>query len=174
MEWVKWASFCSCQHGQRPAWNKRHPCEACPQAAPQAHHRGTRLSQRGSVWHPPLGASQSTLWKCRGHFQQDIHCQPLPADVPQWPLEPPTSPLTKSQAPQKALLDDCDAHLKSVVEALGATQVIGGADLQKAVPRKPWKEWTFTSQLAGTPHRHPPRKQNGGADWRANVRSVLP
>ena len=80
-----------------------------------------------------------------------------------------------SGSTNKALLADCDAHLKAVVDALGATQVIGVGRFAEGRAKKALKGMNIDITTCWHPSPASPlANKNGGADWRANVRNVLP
>ena len=74
-----------------------------------------------------------------------------------------------------ALLKRCDQHLKEVVNILGATQVIGVGRFAEKRARIALKETDVVIKTCWHPSPASPlANKNGGADWRANVLSVLP
>jgi len=75
----------------------------------------------------------------------------------------------------KALLGRCDEHLSQVVDILGARRVIGVGKFAESRARDALAEQSV--EVSGCWHPSPASplaNRNGGADWRENVRSVLP
>ena len=75
----------------------------------------------------------------------------------------------------KTLLERCDEHLVEVVSVLGANRVIGVGKFAESRARVALSEKSI--QVIGCWHPSPASplaNRNGGADWRENVRGVLP
>ncbi len=75
----------------------------------------------------------------------------------------------------QALLERCDQHLREVVAALDAQRVIGVGRFAESRARSALADGTV--EVVGCWHPSPASplaNRNGGADWRANVRAVLP
>ena len=75
----------------------------------------------------------------------------------------------------QALLERCDQHLHEVVSVLDAERVIGVGKFAEARARATLGEGA--GEVVGCWHPSPASplaNRNGGADWRANVRAVLP
>ena len=75
----------------------------------------------------------------------------------------------------KALLGRCDEHLVEVVSVLGANRVIGVGKFAESRARAALAEKSI--EVIGCWHPSPASplaNRNGGADWRENVRGVLP
>jgi len=75
----------------------------------------------------------------------------------------------------QALLERCDEHLLEVVGVLGAERVIGVGKFAEARARAALAGTAV--EIVGCWHPSPASplaNRNGGADWRANVRAVLP
>jgi len=75
----------------------------------------------------------------------------------------------------KALLERCDEHLVEVVSVLGANRVIGVGKFAESRARAALAEKSI--EVIGCWHPSPASplaNRNGGADWRENVRGVLP
>ena len=74
-----------------------------------------------------------------------------------------------------ALLARCDQHLKEVVDILGATEVIGVGRYAEKRAKGALKGTDVLVKTCWHPSPASPlANKNGGADWRANVRAVLP
>ena len=75
----------------------------------------------------------------------------------------------------KTLLERCDEHLFEVVSVLGANRVIGVGKFAESRARVALSEKSI--EVIGCWHPSPASplaNRNGGADWRENVRGVLP
>ena len=75
----------------------------------------------------------------------------------------------------QALLERCDQHLHEVVSVLDAERVIGVGKFAESRARATLAEGSV--EVVGCWHPSPASplaNRNGGADWRANVRAVLP
>ena len=75
----------------------------------------------------------------------------------------------------QALLERCDQHLHEVVSVLDAERVIGVGKFAELRARATLGEGSV--EVVGCWHPSPASplaNRNGGADWRANVRAVLP
>ena len=75
----------------------------------------------------------------------------------------------------QALLERCDQHLREVVAALDARRVIGVGKFAESRARSALADEVV--KVVGCWHPSPASplaNRNGGADWRANVRAVLP
>lgn len=75
----------------------------------------------------------------------------------------------------RALLERCDEHLREVMAALDAERVIGVGKFAESRARSALADHTV--EVVGCWHPSPASplaNRNGGADWRANVRAVLP
>jgi len=75
----------------------------------------------------------------------------------------------------RALLERCDQHLREVVAALDAQRVIGVGKFAESRARSALADEAVG--VVGCWHPSPASplaNRNGGADWRANVREVLP
>jgi len=75
----------------------------------------------------------------------------------------------------RALLERCDQHLHEVVSVLEAERVIGVGKFAESRARAALGGDSV--EVAGCWHPSPASplaNRNGGADWRANVRAVLP
>ena len=75
----------------------------------------------------------------------------------------------------RALLERCDEHLREVMAALDAERVIGVGKFAESRARSALADHTV--DVVGCWHPSPASplaNRNGGADWRANVRAVLP
>ncbi|SVA60394.1 uncharacterized protein METZ01_LOCUS113248 [marine metagenome] len=75
----------------------------------------------------------------------------------------------------RTLLERCDQHLCEVVEILEAEQVIGVGKFAESRARAALTD--YSAKVLGCWHPSPASplaNRNGGADWRANVRAVLP
>ena len=75
----------------------------------------------------------------------------------------------------QALLERCDQHLHEVVSVLDAERVIGVGKFAESRARATLGEGSV--EVVGCWHPSPASplaNRNGGADWRANVRAVLP
>ena len=73
------------------------------------------------------------------------------------------------------LLERCDEHLRGVVSILNAERVIGVGKFAESRARSALDDGTI--EVVGCWHPSPASplaNRNGGADWRANVRGVLP
>ena len=73
------------------------------------------------------------------------------------------------------LLERCDEHLRGVVSILNAERVIGVGKFAESRARSALDDGTI--EVVGCWHPSPASplaNRNGGADWRANVRAVLP
>lgn len=70
------------------------------------------------------------------------------------------------------LLSACDLHLSEVVEALGATRIIGIGKYAEKRAKKAVSGVEITSVWHPSP-ASPLANRNGGADWKANVLSAL-
>ena len=73
------------------------------------------------------------------------------------------------------LLERCDQHLCEVVSVLNAERVIGVGKFAESRARSALADHTV--EVVGCWHPSPASplaNRNGGADWRANVRAVLP
>ena len=78
-------------------------------------------------------------------------------------------------ATAQALLERCDEHLREVVALLDAERVIGVGKFAEARARAALEGHSI--EILGCWHPSPASplaNRNGGADWRANVRAVLP
>jgi len=74
-----------------------------------------------------------------------------------------------------ALLERCDEHLREVVEVLDAKRVIGVGKFAESQAKAALADYSV--EVLGCWHPSPASplaNRNGGADWRANVRAVLP
>ena len=74
-----------------------------------------------------------------------------------------------------ALLERCDEHLREVVGVLDAKQVIGVGKFAESRAKAALADYSV--EVLGCWHPSPASplaNRNGGADWRANVRAVLP
>jgi single-strand selective monofunctional uracil DNA glycosylase len=72
-------------------------------------------------------------------------------------------------------LKRCDQHLREVVEAMEAERVIGVGKFAES--RAGAALANYSVEVLGCWHPSPASplaNRNGGADWRANVRAVLP
>jgi single-strand selective monofunctional uracil DNA glycosylase len=72
-------------------------------------------------------------------------------------------------------LERCDEHLREVMAALDAERVIGVGKFAESRARSALADHTV--EVVGCWHPSPASplaNRNGGADWRANVRAVLP
>jgi single-strand selective monofunctional uracil DNA glycosylase len=72
-------------------------------------------------------------------------------------------------------LERCDQHLREAVEILEAERVIGVGKFAESRARAALKD--YSAKVLGCWHPSPASplaNRNGGADWRANVRAVLP
>jgi single-strand selective monofunctional uracil DNA glycosylase len=75
----------------------------------------------------------------------------------------------------QVLLERCDQHLREVVSALNANRVIGVGKFAESRARSALVDEAV--EVVGCWHPSPASplaNRNGGADWRANVRAVLP
>ena len=75
----------------------------------------------------------------------------------------------------KALLERCDEHLSEVVDILGADRVVGVGKFAESRARAVLAEQPI--EVTGCWHPSPASplaNRNDGADWRENVRAVLP
>mgnify|MGYP001169323137 FL=1 len=75
----------------------------------------------------------------------------------------------------QALLERCDQHLREVVAALDAQRVIGVGKFAESRARSALADEVV--EVVGCWHPSPASplaNRNAGADWRANVRAVLP
>ena len=74
-----------------------------------------------------------------------------------------------------ALMERCDQHLREVVAAMGVETVIGVGRYAESRAARSLKDLgtRITSCWHPSP-ASPLANRNGGADWRANVLSVLP
>ncbi len=75
----------------------------------------------------------------------------------------------------QVLLERCDQHLREVVSALNADRVIGVGKFAESRARSALVDEVV--EVVGCWHPSPASplaNRNGGADWRANVRAVLP
>ena len=73
------------------------------------------------------------------------------------------------------LLLRCDEHLREVVRILNANRVIGvGAFATKRARRALLNEEVVVDSCWHPSPASPLANRNGGADWRDNVRSILP
>ena len=75
----------------------------------------------------------------------------------------------------QALLERCDEHLREVVAALNAERVIGVGKFAESRAGSALVDDAV--EVVGCWHPSPASplaNRNGGADWRANVRGVLP
>ena len=75
----------------------------------------------------------------------------------------------------QALLERCDQHLQEVVSVLDAERVIGVGKFAESRARAALREGPV--EVVGCWHPSPASplaNRNGGSDWRANVRAVLP
>ena len=73
------------------------------------------------------------------------------------------------------LLERCDEHLREVVSILNTERVIGVGKFAESRARSALDDGTI--EVVGCWHPSPASplaNRNGGADWRANVRAVLP
>ena len=74
-----------------------------------------------------------------------------------------------------ALLERCDEHLREVVGVLDAKRVIGVGKFAESRAKAALADYSV--EVLGCWHPSPASplaNRNGGADWRANVRAVLP
>ena len=74
-----------------------------------------------------------------------------------------------------ALLERCDEHLREVVGVLDAKRVIGVGKFAESRAKAALADYSV--EILGCWHPSPASplaNRNGGADWRANVRAVLP
>ena len=74
-----------------------------------------------------------------------------------------------------ALLERCDEHLREVVEVLDTKRVIGVGKFAESQAKAALADYSV--EVLGCWHPSPASplaNRNGGADWRANVRAVLP
>lgn len=75
----------------------------------------------------------------------------------------------------KAMLERCDEHLKEIIDILGAQSVIGVGRYSEKRAKLALQDREIHIQNCWHPSPASPlANKNGGADWRANVRSVLP
>ena len=75
----------------------------------------------------------------------------------------------------RALLERCDEHLREVVTVLDAERVIGVGKFAESRAGAALEDYSV--KVLGCWHPSPASplaNRNGGADWRANVRAVLP
>ena len=75
----------------------------------------------------------------------------------------------------QVLLERCDQHLREVVSALNADRVIGVGKFAESRARSALVDEAV--EVVGCWHPSPASplaNRNGGADWRVNVRAVLP
>ena len=75
----------------------------------------------------------------------------------------------------QVLLERCDQHLREVVSVLNAERVIGVGKFAESRARSALADEIV--EVVGCWHPSPASplaNRNGGADWRANVRAVLP
>ncbi len=73
------------------------------------------------------------------------------------------------------LMELCDGHLRKVVEALGAKQVIGIGKYAEKRARMSLSGMDVEVKTCWHPSPASPlANRNGGSDWRSNVSSVLP
>ena len=75
----------------------------------------------------------------------------------------------------RALLERCDEHLREVVTVLNAERVIGVGKFAESRAKDALRGHSV--EVLGCWHPSPASplaNRNGGADWRANVRGVLP
>jgi len=133
--------------------------------------------------HPKEEVSGSRLWGLledkyggsRQIFQKVFVVNHCPLMILDGPRGTNITPNNVSGAVVRDLLDRCDQHLREVVIALGAEEVIGIGK---------YAEKRANLALGGTGIRvrtcwHPSpasplANRNGGKDWRENVSSVLP
>ena len=74
-----------------------------------------------------------------------------------------------------ALLERCDEHLREVIGVLDAKRVIGVGKFAESRAKVALADYSV--EVLGCWHPSPASplaNRNGGADWRANVRAVLP
>ena len=98
------------------------------------------------------------------------------------PLMPFSGPRATNITPDKisgttnaALLKRCDQHLQDTVTILGAKKVIGVGRYAEKRARMALKDMDIEITTCWHPSPASPlANKNGGADWRANVRAVLP
>jgi single-strand selective monofunctional uracil DNA glycosylase len=75
----------------------------------------------------------------------------------------------------RLLLERCDEHLREIVDILGITTVIGVGKFAEKRALKALSDTEIEIKTCWHPSPASPlANRNGGADWRNNVRSVLP
>ena len=132
---------------------------------PREEVSGTRLWGLLTEYYGDVGAIASSVFLVN-HCPLMLFSGPRAANITPDKVAGPTA---------QVLLERCDQHLREVVSALNADQVIGIGKFAESRARSALVDEAV--KIVGCWHPSPASplaNRNGGADWRVNVRAVLP
>ena len=132
---------------------------------PREEVSGTRLWGLLAEYYGDVGAIASSVFLVN-HCPLMLFSGPRATNITPDKVAGPTA---------QVLLERCDQHLREVVSALNADRVIGVGKFAESRARSALDDGTI--EVVGCWHPSPASplaNRNGGADWRANVRAVLP
>ena len=132
---------------------------------PREEVSGTRLWGLLAEYYGDAGAIASSVFLVN-HCPLMLFSGPRAANITPDKVAGPTA---------QVLLERCDQHLCEVVSALNADRVIGVGKFAESRARSALVDEAV--EVVGCWHPSPASplaNRNGGADWRANVRAVLP
>ena len=132
---------------------------------PREEVSGTRLWGLLAEYYGDVGAIASSVFLVN-HCPLMLFSGPRATNITPDKVAGPTA---------QVLLERCDQHLREVVSALNADRVIGVGKFAESRARSALVDAVV--EVVGCWHPSPASplaNRNGGADWRANVRTVLP
>ncbi len=132
---------------------------------PREEVSGTRLWGLLAEYYGDVGAIASSVFLVN-HCPLMLFSGPRATNITPDKVAGPTA---------QVLLERCDQHLREVVSALNADRVIGVGKFAESRARSALVDEVV--EVVGCWHPSPASplaNRNGGADWRANVRAVLP
>ncbi|SVC13523.1 uncharacterized protein METZ01_LOCUS266377 [marine metagenome] len=132
---------------------------------PREEVSGTRLWGLLAEYYGDVGAIASSVFLVN-HCPLMLFSGPRATNITPDKVAGPTA---------QVLLERCDQHLREVVSALNADRVIGVGKFAESRARSALVDEAV--EVVGCWHPSPASplaNRNGGADWRANVRAVLP
>ena len=132
---------------------------------PREEGSGTRLWGLLAEYYGDAGAIASSVFLVN-HCPLMLFSGPRATNITPDKVAGPTA---------QVLLERCDQHLREVVSALNADRVIGVGKFAESRARSALADEAV--EIVGCWHPSPASplaNRNGGADWRVNVRAVLP
>ena len=132
---------------------------------PREEVSGTRLWGLLAEYYGDVGAIASSVFLVN-HCPLMLFSGPRATNITPDKVAGPTA---------QVLLERCDQHLREVVSALNSDRVIGVGKFAESRARSALGDAVVEGGGCWHPSPASPlANRNGGADWRANVRAVLP